>query len=45
MSDKCPYCDGTTEEHAADCGTLLPPIEGTINLIEEADDLNKEPQP
>jgi len=42
---KCPHCDGTTQEHAPSCGTLLPPIEGTIDIIEDLDELKPEPQP
>jgi len=34
---RCPYCDGTTDQHAATCGTLLPPIEGTIDVHDPGD--------
>jgi len=41
---KCPYCDGTADEHDPSCGTLLPPITGTIDIIEELDDLSNRPK-
>jgi len=36
---KCPYCDGTTTEHDPACGTLLPPITGTVDVSDLGDRL------
>jgi len=41
---KCPYCDGTEEEHNPSCGTLLPPITGTVEITEELDELGDQPK-
>jgi hypothetical protein len=41
----CPYCSGTTEQHDPDCGTLLPPIVGVLDVIDPHDELEPEGEP